>query len=533
MQHDKPQGAAVRAVGGAIVGALALLASTWPAQAEPEDAETGPWELRIVAEGEGVPGVIVRHTEEYKRGTTDVDGRVRLPWSASARSLKVALEGAGALTEATLDRRATTLDIGRVPGLRVLVLPTEPKGKPLPVERVFVHCGDLEIPLVETGSFTYELPRIAASPWYPPEWAVHIETGSGFADAVIVPGGLGMGLESGEHNLAPCFVSQYTTTLEVVAMIGPEAPIRLRALESNGMPLEGAEVEGVTLEGLLPPIANGPRLSFRAAPAGKDGVIEIRGLPFHEGETVVVVSSNGLKGDARRIRATTLALSRDRPTKPVDVRVTARPPTLQGGIGVGGSGGGRSRHDPYTPYAGPEKPATLALTVRRLDGTPAADALVTLRKPRTGKRTDAEGRVTFPGLPPGKVRFTLLEVGLVATLGSADLEAGTTAEVTLKENAGSDVRVHVIDKEGRPVPFATIRYGWLHGYPVARVTDGVQPLTLHANAKGVTTIEDIPPLVRWHVVATLGRRRGTAAFAEGQETPVTVTLSDPGPPEDD
>jgi hypothetical protein len=94
----------------------------------------------------------------------------------------------------------------------------------------------------------------------------------------------------------------------------------------------------------------------------------------------------------------------------------------------------------------------------------------------------------------GRWRVVLAEPGFVPDVAEVVVASGATAEVQLREPAGGDLEVEVVDAAGRPCSFAALRVCQRSGAPWGDVErDGTQRLDLFTDVRGVRRVRRLEP----------------------------------------
>jgi hypothetical protein len=279
------------------------------------------------------------------------------------------------------------------------------------------------------------------------------------------------------------------------------------------------------------------------------GEFALRGVPFLRGEPlrvgVVVRDHDGDEG-AHEFADGSWRI--DRPASRGDevtvhlpghageetwVRLLLPPPAPRRGGTFVGRGGSRSvRSVGCGSPAKPCYPGTLVVTAVRRGGAPAAGASVRVTRDgggggrSDGRYLDRDGRAVFLGLEAATYRVFLEEPGLVTASALVDVVHLQERVVALVEGEGARLRVEVLDREGRGLPFATLSVKTVEGPGwVDLGDDGVQRIDPFTDHLGRRTLEHVDP-GEVTITATWGSRTGKAVVQaeEGRRHEVRIVL---------
>lgn len=309
-------------------------------------------------------------------------------------------------------------------GLRVVVL--DPDGQPLPGANVKFNIATDEKEGTTTrdrltdaaGAASVELPKSFTIVRL---WASKDPFVSMFA-----------GWEQGELSTLQEFPAEYTFKLERPSRAGG------RVVDEQGRPIAGAKVE-VQLD-------NDPR------PAGGDG--RVRYNPW------IALKDNAAVTDA----AGRWAVNNVPDNPEVKLSVLVSHPDYVGDTFWRDAAGG---NPPTSQYRDGSAMLTLksgiVVTGRVVDpdGKPVKDAVVIhgtnpyARRSRTDFLTDADGRFRLPALAPQETTLTVIAPGWAPQERPLDVRPGLAPQ-EIQLAPGKLIRLHVVDRAGKPVPKAYI-----------------------------------------------------------------------------
>ncbi len=301
-----------------------------------------------------------------------------------------------------------------------------------------------------------------------------------------------------------------------------EARLRLRVLEEDGRAASGARIDRAFMGGFKPvfvalrddelepeepseEFAEDNGFNFDASGStDSGGWLTVRGVPFLQGELIRLVVQK-----ESRHRYAEVLLGGENVTRNLLVRLPAHPNEAQEtsvGFGYGCGCGLVRRRDNGS--------GTLTVSVRRRNGEPAArtNVLLHLKGNRYGD-TDAEGNVTFRGLPAGYFSIQVREVGFVYAEAKGTLGDGGRDHVALTEPEGWTAHLRVVSVEGYPLPYAALEVRTEHGIPYVRLENDVQTLALYTDSRGEATLARLPKGAIT-VIAEFGTRTADAQISE-------------------
>ena len=341
-------------------------------------------------------------------------------------------------------------------------------------------------------------------------------------------------------------ISRYADRLVAIFPARRQARVHVRVREHDGTPTQDAVLSG---------FATASRHVTKKLDYVPDGAgFHVRGIPFFRDEPLcVLVTRPPKEGDMKDSAEDDCCIEEEVEDADFDVEGspveefpgaaigTGRLPPVwedlcivtavfpedreelvlwgQDGTMMFGGGWGSS----YRPAAG-----RLEVTVLRADGTPAVGAYVYVKSTSSSSRrhgavVDTRGRAVIPEAPSGARDVFLEEPGLVRTILRADIAAGKTTRVTLRESVGGTLRIRVVDPDDNPLPYAELRWPELAHW--ADVKDGVQRIDCFTDVRGRRTLRRFPAR-RWTIKARYGSRTGEARVevVDGRTTEATIRL---------
>ena len=171
-----------------------------------------------------------------------------------------------------------------------------------------------------------------------------------------------------------------------------------------------------------------------------------------------------------------------------------------GAIGIGGGS---------TVEIPEPKKGLLRIRCLRADGTPCRNTHVCAVGPkwvvatkhgdtsdhyRAYGRTDEYGWISWPALAVGE--WTVEYVDWFVVKGSTWVHEGVTTTETLSEPMGGEVAIEVVDRDGRPVPFARVaarHEDRFHAWRPVPDAGGVQRIDPHVSQGGTRTLRRLFP----------------------------------------
>jgi hypothetical protein len=269
----------------------------------------------------------------------------------------------------------------------------------------------------------------------------------------------------------------------------PEARLAVRVRTAGGKPARGVVAHEAAMGADRPTFIDGPEpgllgegsprehgtvFDIGSTPAGANGLVEIHGVPFLQGEKIGLT----VRGDDRYAWVEAqLPASNDGCTAEVRLPPAPNHPALESRLFSCGCGcGGVIRRVGGT--------AAAELLVYRRDGTPAAGVRVRIIAWNKYAQTDESGVARFEKLPAGRCSVAVLEPGFTRAEATFELAAGKLTRVRIDEPAGWTTRVLVLDEWGHRVPFAKLAVEQLHRVGYADLADGVHDLVRYTNQKG-------------------------------------------------
>jgi len=259
-------------------------------------------------------------------------------------------------------------------------------------------------------------------------------------------------------------------------------------------------------------------LALQARPSGADGWLDVRGVPWLQGERVRVVVASGDRQAGAGLMLVGYAGPRELAVRLPDAANCAL--FCDSAICVSGSCGCFPRRK------APEGDSTLLARVTTRDGQPARGVRVDLDGPvRALDYADADGVVMFERLPAGAYTLGTHSVGFTAAEARLDLRAGELHPVELAETAGWTARLQVVDAEGIPVPGAGFTADQAHSVAYLPCRDGVQDLALLTDSAGGAVLEHVSP-GPLEVRVTYGSRSAGAELQPGS-APALIRLPPP------
>lgn len=484
--------AAAAAVPRAVAEPHAGSAAATEVEAEGAAQPDGTWELLVLgADARPVAGVAVGDAK------TDGEGRVRLPAPADGASLAVNV----ADRPYTLRSPFTVLRIDDL--YPVVPLPIDgATARPLPGARVTVTPSHVRA-------------RAAA------DLRLDIAAPAGYVSTRA-----SLNAEAGPLARA----------LRAVVAVRPEVPLRVRVLDAGGHPVAGAEITRAWLAGaeaVFEAVSEdaeveyeideeiwGPDfpLSLAAVPSGADGWLDVRGVPWLQGERVRLVVAAG-----RRQAATSLMLLSHPAPRELAVRLPAAinvPAYANSCICLGGGCGSGMRRKARVGHG------VLVARVTTRDGRPAPGVCVDLCGPVSRwALADADGSVRFGKLPAGAYTLRTESVGFTCAETEVELRAGELRTLDLVEPTGWTARLQVVDADGVAVPGAGFTAQQAHSVAYLPCTDGVQDLALFTNAAGEAVLEHVSP-GPLKVRVAYGSRSAEATLDPGS-SPALIRLPPP------
>lgn len=178
-------------------------------------------------------------------------------------------------------------------------------------------------------------------------------------------------------------------------------------------------------------------------------------------------------------------------------------------------------------YHGPTQPrlgrgCQVRVRALRATGVPAVGASVSLSRERC--IADGDGIALFVDVPPGPAELRLWGSGVLSTSDAVTVPAEENCLLTLTEREGGTLHIHVVDANGRGLPFARLDTG-MHDVDLTGPARNIQRLDWFTDEQGRRTFHQVDPGPT-DVRAYWGDRRGEAdvAVRESAETSVRVVL---------
>ncbi len=338
------------------------------------------------------------------------------------------------------------------------------------------------------GSATRSLDEIRSEAFFIPSWTVN-EPISCYARKA--------------HYVWPVFPWAKVT----VRVIGPDGPVAGAEIGEAGFS-DTLSVEGGTLS---PRSHEGLCIRARGN-SDAEGKIAVQGVPLIVGEKLIIQAT---KGDRSGNASITL-----KPSGEHKLVVRLRPSETA----LGYWSHGHAHSDDRVPRHSATATGSVVVYVRRHSGLPGAGARIVLTNRRWHHvtRANAEGRALFEDVADGTFQVKLDEPGLLQTTVDVTVRSRQRTAVVLREHAGWQLTVRVLDHHGEPVAGAGVA---ATGF--TKLVDGVQILGPHAtDARGVVIIEPISPEAELFLNVTHGTRVG-ALWAKRDTPDVVVRLHKP------
>lgn len=261
------------------------------------------------------------------------------------------------------------------------------------------------------------------------------------------------------------------------------------------------------------------------------GRMAIPGVPFFQNQPITVrVRADGLEalGHARLP-----SHPHERTRIVIDLDDLAEPVAEdEGEIGLGGGAGGA-----WGPAQHVAK-GTLAIRAFLPDGRPAAKRPVRAQRVDRDRIagptqlegvTDAEGRVTWTGVPAGTWTVAF-EGPRFKTVRDIRVVGGSTAEAAMWEPHGGRVRVRVVDARGNGLPFAQIhvRSRGPNSPWRAPAANGTQRIDDYVDERGERVLDRVAPGAS-EISASYGSRTARAAIQVADRERMTYVIRIPDP----
>lgn len=192
-------------------------------------------------------------------------------------------------------------------------------------------------------------------------------------------------------------------------------------------------------------------------------------------------------------------------------------------IGIGG-GAGRAFGGRQGNRAEPAKRSTLEVRVERWNGNPAVGADV--RVAGAQALTDEHGIARFVDIAAGRHTIKTTQPGLRATTGVVEVGERGTSEVTLREQAGAILKLHVVDDQGVGLPYARYQLGiGRRDHEHIEEFKGIQRVDTHLDHEGRIVLSHVDPRVNTVTVMWGSRRqRIGVALKSGQVKGAVIVL---------
>jgi len=322
-----------------------------------------------------------------------------------------------------------------------------------------------------------------------------------------------------EPSVRTVAISPYARRLVSIYPVRPEVPVTVSVSEPGGEPTRSPAIESAVVAG-------------RKLPASADatdayGRLRIGGVPYLRGEEVSV--------RAKRAGGIASALVRGRiPDDPATglhfdiVLPPANPYAIGMGGGAGGAFRGRSSSRSLQASGSHRHPkGAVLVSVRRRDGRPAAGARVWLEKRQM--RTDASGVARFDRVGPGTYAVTAKQVGLLPLTGEVTVKGEESARLELRETEGGRLAVQVVDEDGKPLSFATLKVTAASGHPWVDLDGDVQrvdPFTDHEGRRVLNRVE--PGGVTVSAAWGSRKKQMSVRVAAAEETEIRIVLRSAG-----
>jgi len=483
---------------------VVALASIAPAQEQKDRTRT----VRITAaDGTGVPGVPIRAAGSDSWAQTGIDGVATIESDADH---ELAISCAGDLTRILAGDERREFVAGGLPELVVTALRADDGTVIRPASGALAITRALTAPLAFDPESGVMRRSAVAVEWNPRSFRrterISVVMRDREADLV---GSAWVDLETR--------VSALVRRIEVVVPVRRLCRIRMRVIDTDGAPVEGAQVNSVEWADSFAFDLPRPPHVQRAASDG-DGVLEVD-IPHFANDLIVVnVIRGSLWEDHSEGRSAPIPL-RPGITEGSEIRMGHAEP-IEEGPGVGG-GYGRGG---FPEEREPESPATLV--VRALDSTghPLARAALMVDDGRSHYEVaDRTGTARFTGLEAGRVTIRFADRAIRPRAVFADVRSEDEVAAVLAEPAGRDLDVVVVhaDKDASPVAFARVEchVGEVEFRPVidgawrSRLTDAAGRLRIPDAPRGPIAIRVI-----------YGSRQVTVELEPDDDGSIRVTL---------
>ncbi len=321
-----------------------------------------------------------------------------------------------------------------------------------------------------------------------------------------------------ESNEVRTVISPYARELLYIYPMRRELPLTVALVDSEGRAMEATYKE-LKIGDVKP-----RHLSWDTDAFGR---LVFKGVPWLRDELVLLeVASKDKERTALDVfRIPPHEGARVSRTMRIDTHVVLhgdlpRPFPLGGAVG-GKPFGGRTKN---------KRDKELIVRVLRRDGAPAVDCRVAVDDewPGVSLTTDARGRAHFRGLRSGKVLVVARQAGLLPMTGGTKLSSGKVTKLTLREGSGGSLDIEVVDDDGKPLSYATLRVATPSRLPWLDVHDGIQRLDPFADHRGRRTLEHVEPgsiLIHTYWGSRKGEQR--LKLAEGERKSVRIVLPKP------